>query len=184
MENSLVENSRLSVIRFSYNLSCRGARRRKDDDEHGADPPYQRTAVAAERAVSNRQGTGDRPEDGSQVHGKGGLFTASAGCRDTLLQADPYKATIEAWLVEDEQNRYKQRHTTKRVYVRLIQTYSEFNCSYPAVNRYVSLFRQQRKMSKNGYLELQWHPGEVKPVKPSPSIIGSSAANARTPSIG
>lgn len=74
---------------------------------------------------------------------------------------DPYKETIEAWLLEDEQNRYKQRHTAKRVYDRLIQKFPEFNCSYPTVNRYVSSFKQQRKVSKNGYLELQWHPGEA-----------------------
>lgn len=41
---------------------------------------------------------------------------------------DPYKPTIEAWLKEDEQIRYKQ---------------------------------QARRMSKNGFLELEWHPGEA-----------------------
>lgn len=74
---------------------------------------------------------------------------------------DPYKATIEAWLKEDEQNRYKQRHTGKRVYDRLVKQYPEFNCSYPTVNRYVTALKQARKSSKNGFLELEWHPGEA-----------------------
>lgn len=74
---------------------------------------------------------------------------------------DPYKTTIDAWLKEDEQNRYKQRHTGKRVYDRLVQKHPEFDCSYPTVNRYVTALKQERKMSKNGFLELQWHPGEA-----------------------
>lgn len=43
---------------------------------------------------------------------------------------DPYKPTIEKWLKEDEQNRYKQRHTSQRVYTRLTQTFQDFNCSF------------------------------------------------------
>ena len=46
---------------------------------------------------------------------------------------DSYKATIEAWLAEDGQNRYKQRHTSKRVFDRLKQTYPELDCSGPVV---------------------------------------------------
>ncbi|NOU64732.1 hypothetical protein GC096_11910 [Paenibacillus sp. LMG 31461] len=74
---------------------------------------------------------------------------------------DPYKTTIDACLKEDEQNRYKQRHTGKRVYDRLIQKHPEFDCSYPTVNRYVTALKQERKMIKNCFQELQWHPGEA-----------------------
>ncbi|WP_207671354.1 IS21 family transposase [Paenibacillus cymbidii] len=74
---------------------------------------------------------------------------------------DPYKATIEAWLKADEQNRYKQRHTGKRVYDRLCKTYPAFDCSYPTVNRYVRLVRGRQQLSKNGFLELDWHSGEA-----------------------
>lgn len=35
---------------------------------------------------------------------------------------DPYKATIDAWLREDKQNRHKQRHTAQRVFDRLTVT--------------------------------------------------------------
>ncbi|GMA59933.1 IS21 family transposase [Alicyclobacillus fastidiosus] len=74
---------------------------------------------------------------------------------------DPYKPTIDAWLLQDAKNRYKQRHTGKRVYDRLVKKFPEFNCSYPTVNRYVTAFRQRQHLSKKGYLELQWHPGEA-----------------------
>lgn len=74
---------------------------------------------------------------------------------------DPYKATINKWLREDEQNRHKQRHTAQRVFNRLKQKYPEFSCSYPTVVRYVRSFRQAQHLSRNGYLELQWHPGEA-----------------------
>lgn len=74
---------------------------------------------------------------------------------------DAFKPIIEAWLKEDEQSRYKQRHTGKRVFDRLVITFAEFDCSYPTVNRFVSALKKARKMSKGGFLELQWHPGEA-----------------------
>ena len=76
---------------------------------------------------------------------------------------DPFKPLIDQWLIEDEENRRKQRHTGRRVYDRLKEMYpdeTEFNCSYVTVNRYVSAFRLNRKI-RNGYLELVWHPGEA-----------------------
>lgn len=78
-----------------------------------------------------------------------------------ISKLDPYKSTIESWLKEDEQNRYKQRHTGKRVYDRLCQSVPEFDCSYPTVVRYVREIRKRQQLSKNGFLELQWHPGEA-----------------------
>ena len=33
---------------------------------------------------------------------------------------DPYKEIIDGWLEEDKRNWYKQRHTAKRVYDRLV----------------------------------------------------------------
>jgi hypothetical protein len=77
---------------------------------------------------------------------------------------DPFKPLINQWLIADEQNRSKQRHTGRRVYNRLKMLYSnekEFNCSYVTVNRYVHNFRLQRQKNQNGYLELVWHPGEA-----------------------
>lgn len=73
----------------------------------------------------------------------------------------PYKATIETWLLEDAQNRYKQRHTGKRVYDRLVQLYPNFDCSYPTVNRYVRAYRERQQMSHKGFLELAWPSEET-----------------------
>lgn len=74
---------------------------------------------------------------------------------------DPYKSIIDAWLVADKQNRSKQRHTAQRVFNRLTQRFPEFPCSYPTVVRYVRSLRQQQQLRLDGYLELQWHPGEA-----------------------
>lgn len=74
---------------------------------------------------------------------------------------DPYKLAIDRWLTEDEQNRHKQRHTAQRVFNRLQQDFPEFTCSYPTVGRYVRSLRQKKQLSRNGFLELQWHPGEA-----------------------
>ena len=74
---------------------------------------------------------------------------------------DLYKSTIDAWLLEDAQNRYKQRHTSKRVYDRLKKMHPEFDASYATVHRYVRICREKQHLSKNGFLELEWHPGEA-----------------------
>ncbi|WP_127589296.1 IS21 family transposase [Paenibacillus koleovorans] len=78
-----------------------------------------------------------------------------------VSKLDPYKATIEAWLKEDEKNRYKQRHTAQRVYDRLCREHAGFDCSYPTVVRFVRETRQRQKVSQDGFLELEWHPGEA-----------------------
>jgi len=89
-------------------------------------------------------------------------FSPSAPTTETRSsKLEPYKATIDAWLVADTQNRYKQRHTSQRVFNRLQQNFPEFACSYPTVVRYVRSYRQQQHQSRTGFLELQWHPGEA-----------------------
>jgi len=74
---------------------------------------------------------------------------------------DPHKAIIDAWLAADGQNRYKQRHTAQRVFNRLKQKFPEFDCSYPTVQRYVRAYRQRQQLRREGFLELEWHPGEA-----------------------
>jgi transposase len=77
---------------------------------------------------------------------------------------DPFKPLINQWLIADEQNRHKQRHTGKRVYNRLKKLYpdeTKFNCSYVTVNRYVRNFRRTRQKAQEGFVELVWHPGEA-----------------------
>lgn len=85
--------------------------------------------------------------------------TPRAEIRSSKL--DLYKATIDAWLTADTKNRYKQRHTALRVFNRLVQKFPGFPCSYPTVVRYVRSFRQRQQLRRDGFLELQWHPGEA-----------------------
>ena len=47
---------------------------------------------------------------------------------------DPFKETIDQWLEDDRKAPRKQRHTAKRVFVRLKETFPEtFDCSYRTV---------------------------------------------------
>ena len=46
---------------------------------------------------------------------------------------DPYKPTIDEWLIEDKQAPRKQRHTAQRVFNRLKKECPGFNCSYRCV---------------------------------------------------
>lgn len=72
---------------------------------------------------------------------------------------DPYKATIDGWLADDERQWYKQRHTAQRVYDRLASMHPDFNCSYPTVVRYVRQARLNRSQQR-ACQELVWYPGE------------------------
>ncbi|WDL98474.1 IS21 family transposase [Alicyclobacillus sp. ALC3] len=72
---------------------------------------------------------------------------------------DPYKETILSWLEEDKRNRYKQRHTAKRIHQRLKEQFQdEYTCSYETVQRYVKAVRGHQ--NNEGTLELVWPPGE------------------------
>ena len=71
---------------------------------------------------------------------------------------DPFKPLIQQWLEEDRKNRYKQRHTAKRIHDRLTQECEGYDASYPLVQRYVKSLREYRH--QEGTLELEWSPGE------------------------
>ena len=74
---------------------------------------------------------------------------------------DRWKPEIERWLEEDQRMRFKQRHTAKRIHQRLATEHPhDYVCSYPLVQRYVKLRKEQRKESE-GFLELVWAPGEA-----------------------
>lgn len=72
---------------------------------------------------------------------------------------DPFKPLILRWLEEDRKNRYKQRHTAKRIHDRLKEECPDYDASYPLVQRYVKSLREYRH--QEGTLELIWHPGEA-----------------------
>lgn len=75
---------------------------------------------------------------------------------------DPFKDVIDEWLVADKSAPRKQRHTAKRVYIRLNKEMKDFNCSYRLVAEYVA-FRKKEifKGPKTGYLPLEHKPGEA-----------------------
>ena len=68
---------------------------------------------------------------------------------------DVYKETINHWLAEDKAIWYKQRHTAKRVYERLVSE-EGFPGSYSIVQRYVR--EQKAKTQGAAYLDLIWEP--------------------------
>ncbi len=72
---------------------------------------------------------------------------------------DPFKYRIDEWLAEDGKNWHKQRHTAKRIQERLGEEFSNYDCSYLLVQRYVKK-KRERKTATRGTLELVWHPGE------------------------
>ena len=69
---------------------------------------------------------------------------------------DEFKETIDTWLKEDKKNWYKQRHTAKRVYDRLVSECG-FTGSYSVVQRYIKACREHAVAKAS--LELVWEPG-------------------------
>lgn len=58
---------------------------------------------------------------------------------------DPWKQEVDAWLDEDRRMRFKQRHTAKRVYMRLQELHPDFDCSYSIVQRYLKAAKASRR---------------------------------------
>jgi len=73
---------------------------------------------------------------------------------------DLYKPLIDRWIEEDRERWYKQRHTAKRIYQRLIDESPGFGCSYSTVQRYVKAARGLLRATRASQ-ELVWHPGEA-----------------------
>ena len=78
---------------------------------------------------------------------------------DKPSKLDPFKPLIREWLEEDRKNRYKQRHTAKRIHTRLMEECPGYDASYPLVQRYVKSLREDQY--EEGTQELVWHPGEA-----------------------
>lgn len=75
---------------------------------------------------------------------------------------EAFKAEIDDWLTEDKKAKRKQRHTSKRVYNRLVEKYpDQFNCSYRTVAGYVARRKQEIYGRQPGYLPLEHAPGEA-----------------------
>lgn len=70
---------------------------------------------------------------------------------------DAFKPIIDEWLTEDKKHWYKQRHTAKRVYDRLVSE-KDYTGSYNLVQRYVKEKRDEQR-SQRANQELIWEPG-------------------------
>lgn len=82
--------------------------------------------------------------------------------KENPSKLDRWKEKIKEWLEDDQKTRFKQRHTARRIYQRLIEEYGEsFECSYTLVQRFCKKAREHSKQSRKGFLELVWHPGEA-----------------------
>ena len=77
---------------------------------------------------------------------------------------EPFAGLIDSWLLEDRRCWFKQRHTAKRVYDRLVGE-EGFGGSYATVQRYVKRRREELAAELDareaqGFLLLDWLPGE------------------------
>ena len=73
---------------------------------------------------------------------------------------DPYKATIDSWLVEDRKRRAKQRHTATRIFDRLVAECG-YDGGYTTVQKYVKERKARLKSANGQFLNLEWAPGEA-----------------------
>lgn len=71
---------------------------------------------------------------------------------------DPYKEIIRKWIRDDQKEWYKQRHTAKRIYDRLVSEYS-FDGSYDIVRRFVKGVKEELKAGAQSFNELVWEAG-------------------------
>lgn len=75
---------------------------------------------------------------------------------------NPFKDTIDEWLMEDKKAKRKQRHTARRVHDRLIEKFGDsFDCSYRTVAGYVAKKKKEIYKNQSGYLPLEHIPGEA-----------------------
>ena len=75
---------------------------------------------------------------------------------------DPYKETIDSWLIADKKAPRKQRHTAKKVFDRLEDEYPDFDCCYRLVATYVSEKKKELHLQhKEGFIPLEHLPGEA-----------------------
>lgn len=162
--NSVCKNRLLGRHPIPYNPPCAATRRGKDDEKLEQNHRVKELQMQQLGSYQIAKEVGMDPKTVRKYMEQEGFSSKAPFVEQRGSKLDPYKATIEVWLKEDERNRYKQRHTAKRVYDRLIPKHPDFDCSYPTVVRYVREVRQQQKLSKNGFLELQWYPGKRKPT--------------------
>lgn len=120
----------------------------KELQRHGYGPLELSRKLGIDRKTASRYMQRDSFEPG-ELH-----------ARVAVSKLDPWKPHIDEWLEEDRRMRFKQRHTAKRVYDRLVELYPYFDCSYSIVQRYLKAQKAERR-KRDGSLELVWHAGEA-----------------------
>ena len=73
----------------------------------------------------------------------------------------PYKEIIDGWLEDDRQAKRKQRHTAQRVYDRLKEEITGFDCSYRTTAKYVKSKKESMYRSGKSALPLEHKAGEA-----------------------
>lgn len=92
-------------------------------------------------------------------------FNSSPPAPEKLVHTsklDPFKPTIDSWLIADKKAPRKQRHTAKRVFRRLKDEEEAFDCSYRLVATYVADKKKELNLKhQEGYIPLIHSPGEA-----------------------
>ena len=74
---------------------------------------------------------------------------------------DPYKGIIDGWLEDDRKAKKKQRHTAQRVFDRLKQEVTGFDCSYRTTAKYVKAKKETMYRTGKSALPLEHKAGEA-----------------------
>ena len=87
---------------------------------------------------------------------------AGSASKQHTSKLDPFKKTIDSWILADKKAPRKQRHTAKRVHRRLAEEFPEYSCSYRLVADYFSAKKKELNAEvKEGYIPLLHAPGEA-----------------------
>ena len=78
-------------------------------------------------------------------------------------QLDPYHEVIDEWLRTDLDAPRKQRHTTKRIFDRLVAEHGAVELSYSIVRRYVAERRPQIRIEAGRGAEQSFVPQSYRP---------------------
>ena len=75
---------------------------------------------------------------------------------------DPFKPLIDQWLLDDKKAPRKQRHTAKRIHMRLETEAEGYDCSYRLTADYVAAKKAELNLGKQeNYIPLIHRPGEA-----------------------
>lgn len=82
----------------------------------------------------------------------------ATGIRPRASVMTGFEHVVEEWLVDDQRQPRKQRHTAQRVFDRLVVEHGYLG-SYSAVQRFVRRWLERHRVEGQGFNELIWPPG-------------------------